>query len=120
MLDANSIFNVLDRAIVPRRELVPGSEQEICDADGRGTGMMIESFAVPGKVALYLEDSSRPDMDFSSDSGDTIGVRIAAGKGGGAVFYIPGCARIDAASARASRRCRRACCSTARSSPMTK
>ena len=97
VLEANSIFNVLDPAIVPRRSLPPAGELEICDADGRETGVTIESFAVPGKVALYLEDASRPDADFSSDSGDTIGVRIAGGNGGGAVFYIPGCARIDAA-----------------------
>jgi pyrroloquinoline quinone biosynthesis protein B len=97
VLDANSIFNVLDREIVPRRELPAGGEFEICDADGRATGVRIECFAVPGKVALYMEDSSRPDADFSSDSGDTIGVRIASGKGADSVFYIPGCARIDTA-----------------------
>ncbi len=96
VLEANSIFNVVDPSIVPRRTLFPGGEQEICDADGRSTGVTIESFIVPGKVALYLEDSSRPDMDFSSDRGDTIGVRMAAGDGGSA-YYIPGCARIDAA-----------------------
>jgi pyrroloquinoline quinone biosynthesis protein B len=97
VLDANSIFNVLDRTIVPRHMLPLGREFEICDADNRGTGVRIESFAVPGKVALYMEDSSRPDADFGSDRGDTIGVRIAGRHGGGAVFYIPGCARIDAA-----------------------
>jgi pyrroloquinoline quinone biosynthesis protein B len=50
---------------------------------------------VPGKIALYME-SSRSDADFSSDSGDTTGIRIAGRKGGTSVFYIPGCARIDA------------------------
>ncbi|MDQ2632484.1 MAG: pyrroloquinoline quinone biosynthesis protein PqqB [Pseudomonadota bacterium] len=97
VLEANSIFNVLDPAIVPRRMLLPGGEFEVCDADGSGIGVRIESFVVPGKVALYMEDSSRPDADFSSDSGDTIGVRISGGSSNGAVFYIPGCARIDAA-----------------------
>lgn len=95
VLDANPIFNVLDRVVVPRRELPPGGEFEICDADDHGTGVRIESFAVPGKVALYMEDSSRPDADFSSDSGDTVGVRIAGRNGRASVFYIPGCARID-------------------------
>jgi len=95
VLGANPIFNVLDRVVVPRRELPAGGEFEICDADGRGTGVRIESFAVPGKVALYMEDSTRPDADFSSDSGDTIGVRIAGRNGHASVFYIPGCARID-------------------------
>jgi pyrroloquinoline quinone biosynthesis protein B len=76
--------------------LPPDQETAICDGDGRETGIVVESFAVPGKVALYLEGTSDPQADFSSDKGDTIGVRIANGQDGGAAFYIPGCARIDA------------------------
>ena len=75
----------------------PDGELEICDADGRETGVTIESFAVPGKVALYLEDPEPARRPTSAPtSGDTIGVRIAGGNGGGAAFYIPGCARVDA------------------------
>ena len=96
VIEANSIFHVLDPAIVPRRVLPQNCELEICDADGHGTGVRTESFAVPSKVALYLEESARPDADYSSDKGDTIGVRIAAAANGGSVFYVPGCARIDA------------------------
>jgi pyrroloquinoline quinone biosynthesis protein B len=95
VLEGNSIFNVLDPAIVPRRRLPLQGEQKICDAGGGETGVMIESFPVPGKVALYLEESVRPEGVFTSGSGDTIGVRIS-GDDGGAVFYIPGCAEIDA------------------------
>jgi pyrroloquinoline quinone biosynthesis protein B len=96
VLDANPIFNVLDPSIVPRRVLPPDRETAIRDAEGRETGIVVESFAVPGKVALYLEDTSDPRADFSSDKGDTVGVRIANRDGGVAAFYIPGCARIDA------------------------
>ncbi|MCQ8875630.1 pyrroloquinoline quinone biosynthesis protein PqqB [Mesorhizobium sp. LMG17149] len=96
-LEANSIFNVLDPALVPRRILPPAKEFAICDAEGRETGVMIEPFPVPGKIALYLEDRDHPDANFSSDAGDTIGVRIAGIGSRGSVFYIPGCARIDAA-----------------------
>ncbi|WP_353641159.1 pyrroloquinoline quinone biosynthesis protein PqqB [Mesorhizobium sp. WSM2239] len=95
-LAANPIFNVLDPAVVPRRTLPALGELELCDATGQGTGVTIESFAVPGKVALYLEDSGRPEADYGSEEGDTIAVRIAAGNSRSA-FYIPGCARIDAA-----------------------
>ncbi|MDQ6435380.1 pyrroloquinoline quinone biosynthesis protein PqqB [Mesorhizobium sp. LHD-90] len=94
VLAANSIFNVLDPALVPRRLLPPGETVAIRDAQNRETGVSAESFSVPGKIALYLEDSSRPDADFGSEAGDTIGVRIAAGAGRSA-FYVPGCARID-------------------------
>ncbi|RWP10067.1 pyrroloquinoline quinone biosynthesis protein PqqB [Mesorhizobium sp.] len=96
-LEANSIFNVLDPALVPRRILPPAKELAICDAEGRETGLMIEPFPVPGKIALYLEDRDHPDANFNSDAGDTIGVRIAGIGSRGSVFYIPGCARIDAA-----------------------
>lgn len=96
VLEANSIFNVLDPAIVPRRELPMDTEVDIRAADGRPTGVKVESFAVPGKVALYLEEPGR--ADFGSESGDTIGLRIGAGQAG-SVFYIPGCARVDAALA---------------------
>ncbi|HWK66258.1 MAG TPA: pyrroloquinoline quinone biosynthesis protein PqqB [Rhizobiaceae bacterium] len=96
VLDQNSIFNVLDPALVPRRELCHGEETAICDATEKATGVIVESFPVPGKVALYLEDSAHPEADFSSDSGDTIGLRITGGADGKALFYIPGCARIDA------------------------
>lgn len=97
VLNANSIFNVLDPAIVPRRELPVGCAFELRDAHDNGTGVFVESFAVPGKVALYMEDPSRPNADHRSESGDTIGVRIAGRNGVGGIFYIPGCARIDAA-----------------------
>lgn len=95
-LEANSIFNVLDPALVPRRILPPAKELMIRDADGHDTGVTVESFSVPGKIALYLEEGSQPDASFSSDSGDTIGVRITGAGSRGSVFYVPGCARIDA------------------------
>ncbi|WP_274628880.1 pyrroloquinoline quinone biosynthesis protein PqqB [Arvimicrobium flavum] len=97
VLDANPIFKVLDAAIVPRRRLDTDSEIEILDADGGGTGIVVESFAVLGKVALYMEDAARPENDLRSDRGNTVGVRIAGRRGGGSVFYIPGCAGVDAA-----------------------
>ncbi|RWF79377.1 MAG: pyrroloquinoline quinone biosynthesis protein PqqB [Mesorhizobium sp.] len=95
-LEANSIFNVLDPTLVPRRILPPAEELAICDANGNDTGVIVESFPVPGKIALYLEERGQPDANFSSESGDTIGVRIAGTGSRGSVFYIPGCARIDA------------------------
>ncbi|MDX8440248.1 pyrroloquinoline quinone biosynthesis protein PqqB [Mesorhizobium australafricanum] len=96
-LAANSIFDVLDPAIVPRRLLALTEEMAICGADGHPTGVVVGSFPVPGKVALYLEQRGDPTADFSSDTGDTIGVRISRADGRGAICYVPGCARIDAA-----------------------
>jgi pyrroloquinoline quinone biosynthesis protein B len=94
VLAANSIFNVLDPKIVPRRLLPQDTAIPILDAHDRDTGLTVESFSVPGKIALYLEDSTRADADYGSEAGDTIGVRISAGSGPSA-FYVPGCARVD-------------------------
>jgi pyrroloquinoline quinone biosynthesis protein B len=94
-LQANSIFNVLDPAIVPRRRLTEGEEIELTDAADRQIGIRILPFSVPGKVALYLEDAARPQENYGSESGDTIAVRIAGNDDCHAAFYIPGCARID-------------------------
>ena len=94
-LQENSIFNVLDPAIVPRRTLPKEGELDILDAAGQPTGVRVESFVVPGKVALYLEDRGSPDADFGSVSGDTIAVRISNGSRSGSAFYVPACARIE-------------------------
>ncbi|TIR68908.1 MAG: pyrroloquinoline quinone biosynthesis protein PqqB, partial [Mesorhizobium sp.] len=96
-LAANSIFNVLDPAIVPRRLLAPTEQVAICNADGQQTGVVVDAFPVPGKIALYLEQRGDPSADFSSDTGATIGVRISGAGSRAAFFYIPGCAGIDAA-----------------------
>jgi pyrroloquinoline quinone biosynthesis protein B len=94
-LASNPIFNVLDPAIVHRRAL-PEGEFEIRDAEGHGTGVCIEAFAVPGKVALYLEDATRAEANYGSAEGDTIAIRLASRPDKGSLFYIPGCAHVDA------------------------
>ncbi|MEO1159982.1 MAG: pyrroloquinoline quinone biosynthesis protein PqqB [Pseudomonadota bacterium] len=90
----NPIFRVLDETLVKRIELPLGGATQIEGPDGP-LGIEIETYAVPGKIALFLEDKSDP-VNFGSDDGDTIGVRIAEpGAGAGeAVHYIPGCARV--------------------------
>ncbi|RWC26370.1 MAG: pyrroloquinoline quinone biosynthesis protein PqqB [Mesorhizobium sp.] len=93
-LEANSIFNVLDPEIVPRRVLPPMDGLSIRDAEGKETGVVVDAFPVPGKIALYLEQRGDPSASFSSDTGETIGVRITGAGSSGAAFYIPGCARL--------------------------
>ncbi|WP_108881857.1 pyrroloquinoline quinone biosynthesis protein PqqB [Anderseniella sp. Alg231-50] len=90
----NPIFRVLDETLVNRIELPLGGTTQIEGPDGP-LGIEIETYAVPGKIALFLEDNSDP-VNFGSDDGDTIGVRIAepGADAGAAVHYIPGCARV--------------------------
>lgn len=93
-LAANSVFNVLDREKVARRELPLGTPTALA---GRVAplGLTVTAFAVPGKVALYLEDASK-GADFGSQAGDTIGLEVRDEETGTSFFYVPGCAEVDA------------------------
>jgi pyrroloquinoline quinone biosynthesis protein B len=88
ILRANSVFGVLASDVVERVELPLNQPVEIAD-----TGVFVEAFPVPGKIALYLEDSSK-GAGFGTEAGDTIGLKIKTGDSG-TVFYIPGCAKVD-------------------------
>lgn len=97
VLEANPIFSVLDPALVPRRALpLPGS-LDILDAAGRPTGVHIETFPIPGKAALYLENDPSDAADLTGSGGETIAVRLVDARSGKSVFYVPACARIDRA-----------------------
>jgi pyrroloquinoline quinone biosynthesis protein B len=89
-LKANSVFNVLNGDVVPRRELPLGATTAIAD-----TGLEIEAFAVPGKIALYLESGTK-DGNYGSRDGDAIGLKVTAPASNKSFFYVPGCAHVDA------------------------
>ena len=91
VLDENPIFNVLDPSFVSRKILPLGEKVEVAPK------LLVEAFAVPGKVALYLEDSARNadgELDIGSETEDTIGLRISAAGSDESFFYIPGCAKM--------------------------
>lgn len=92
-LAANSIFNVLNPDFVARRPMTLGEPFEAQTPDGDNTGLEIEPFSVPGKVALYLEDPSA-GPDFGTRQEDTVGLRLRSVESGAYVFYIPGCAAM--------------------------
>ncbi len=97
-LAANSIFQVLNPDYVERRELALEGETELHGPDG-AIGLSIETFSVPGKVALFLED---PDKAyFGTSSGDTIGLAIRKSshvrQPDKTLFYVPGCAAVERA-----------------------
>lgn len=93
VLAANSVFNVLNPELVPRRVMTLGQPFRPADAAGTPLGLEVEAFAVPGKVALYLEDAAA-GPGFGSVAEDTVALRIADGASGKAFFYIPGCAAL--------------------------
>jgi pyrroloquinoline quinone biosynthesis protein B len=98
ILKANSVFQVLAEPLVPRITLPLETPVEIEGAGG-DLGLTVEAFAVPGKIALYLEDAAAGD-DFGTQEGDTIGLKISDPASRKSFFYIPGCATIDEGLAR--------------------
>ncbi len=96
-LAGNRIFDVLDSRLVGRVPLAIGGPVDLT-GDGGRTGLTVEAFPVPGKVALYLEDAAA-GPGFGTREGDTIGVRVADAGTGAAFFYVPGCAGVDDALA---------------------
>ena len=54
--ESNSIFNVLNPDYVDRREMKMNNLFELTNKDNQGSGIMVEAFEVPGKIALWLED----------------------------------------------------------------
>ena len=71
-----------------RRPLQPGGWENILDPGGQPLGIAVRPFAVPGKIALWLEDAMAPDL--GTAKGDTQGLEISDGDR--SFFYIPGCA----------------------------
>jgi len=88
VLARNDIFHVLNPAFVVRRALDLEKQEIIRDRNGRDLGITVRPFAVPGKVALWLENAQAPDL--GTAEGDTVGLEISGN--GRTFFYIPGCA----------------------------
>ena len=101
VLAANAMFNVLDRKLVERRTMPLDKPFPLLDRYGTSLGLFVEAFAVPGKVALWLE---RPEeANFGSVAEDTVGLKVTCEATGASFFYIPGCASMpDELAARLS------------------
>jgi pyrroloquinoline quinone biosynthesis protein B len=93
-LDANAIFNVLDRSVVRREQLPLEVEVRLGSDEAGDDDLSITAFAVPGKVALWLEEMDGRDL--GGAPGDTIGFEVGARSTGTRFFYIPGCASVPA------------------------
>jgi pyrroloquinoline quinone biosynthesis protein B len=90
-LAANPIFGVLAAGVVTRKVVA-------CDEPFPLPGGLAASlFAVPGKVALYLEDQHLEDQDpaLAAETGANVGVEIVCGSR--RLAYVPGAAAVTAA-----------------------
>ncbi len=92
-LAENSIFNVLNPDFVARRDFALDQPFALTTRDGDDIGLSVEAFAVPGKVALYLEN---PDAgaNFGTQAEDTVGLRVSERNSDAHFFHIPGCAAM--------------------------
>ncbi len=94
VLAQNPIFNVLNPEFVQRKPFALETRVDLRRADGSPLGIEVVPFAVPGKVALWLEDPSR-GPNFGSVEEDTIALQVRDSGGSTRFFYVPGCARMS-------------------------
>jgi pyrroloquinoline quinone biosynthesis protein B len=81
-LGANPMFDALAPELVERRAAMLDRPFELA-------GMIVELFAVPGKVPLYLEQGV---VETADETGVNVGVEIAAGSA--RLVFVPGCAAL--------------------------
>ncbi|MBF96658.1 MAG: Coenzyme PQQ synthesis protein B [Alphaproteobacteria bacterium MarineAlpha9_Bin4] len=92
VIGKNSIFNVLNPKFVNRIPIELDNTFKLIDTDNNFSGISIKPFAVPGKVALWLEDESK-GKNFGSVEEDTIALEVSNIENK-KFFYIPACASI--------------------------
>lgn len=95
VIGANSLFNILNPEYVDRRDLPVHQTTELLMKDGTSSGIEVELFPVPGKIALYLEDESA-GANFGSVPEDTVGIKISSKADGKCFYYLPGCSALPA------------------------
>jgi len=89
VLEANSVFNVLNPEFVHRRPFALDKPLVLSERDGESLGVEVVPFSVPGKVALWLEKASA-GPNFGTVDEDTIALEIRTPGAGRSLFYIPG------------------------------
>jgi pyrroloquinoline quinone biosynthesis protein B len=95
VLDANPIFEVLARDVVARQCVAVGTPIMLALPDGSPSGLSVELFPVPGKVPLYLEQTSVAPSIVEGE--ETVGAAISDGNR--RLLFIPGCAGMTEALA---------------------
>lgn len=81
---SNSVFNVLDADLVARETVTLDQAFEPV------SGLRVTPFAVPGKVALFLEDEAALDLEAVGEQ--TVGLLLETQSRRAA--YVPGCATV--------------------------
>jgi len=82
-IGANRMFDVVDRAVAPRRAVRLGEQFEPLP------GIKLELFAIPGKVPLWLEEGTVSTDDIGEGT-----VCVAVEAAGRRLVYAPACAHV--------------------------
>ena len=93
VLQGNNVFNVLNPKFVERIPLSLDVPLQLQLPNGVATGLVVVPFAVPGKVALWLEEKNK-DVALAAVGEDTIALEIRNANQEIQFFYIPGCAEM--------------------------
>jgi len=88
MLAANSIFNVLDPALVRREAMAVDVPFQPTLPGGAPSGLEVTAFAAPGKPALFLEGQR------GGSEGDTLGLVVRDLEGGRRLVFLAACAAV--------------------------
>ena len=92
ILNANSIFNVLNAKNVGRQPIELDQTFEPALPDGTPSGIEVLPFAVAGKGAWYLEGAAHPGG--ADGAGDTLGLRIRDKASGKHFYFVAACANV--------------------------
>jgi len=92
-VDGNVLYRTLQRfpTQVTWRALKLGREEELTDADGRESGLLVEPIAAPGKPPIHLEGRAAPDPE------DSIGLRVREASTGRRLAYFAATAGLTPA-----------------------
>ena len=98
VIAGNPIFRVLAGDCVDRHVLSLNAPRALVGPKEVDSGLTVEAFAVPGKVALWLEQEGHdPDV---TEGGHAIGLELTEPRTGARLFFVPGCAAMTADLAR--------------------
>ena len=92
VIASNPIFRVLSPDCVERRVLALEERIILTSPGDDRSGLAVRAFAVPGKVALWLETEGRaPEL---VENGNTVGLEVTEQESGARFFFVPGCAAL--------------------------
>jgi pyrroloquinoline quinone biosynthesis protein B len=92
VIASNPIFRVLSPDCVERCTIALDESVPLTSMDDDGGELVLRAFAVPGKVALWLERDGRDPGRV--EDGNTVGLEITERSSGARFFFVPGCADL--------------------------